>query len=235
MNDNDLLKKRQDAENLAERLIVDSIWKNANIETNVTYPQTEQIFENLETQGLKPSQIMTVVNLKHAWMWLTANADRYVDWELVSAYNRLVGATLVDNPGYLRTTDVRIGGTKWKPEVPSLFSAQNAINQVLLNESDPVRRALRLFLTICRGQFFNDGNKRTATMIANHSLIHDGVGIFALDPSFKQCFGGLLTNFYETNDESRILTFLTLNAVEHLPGGLTLAETQKCQRKQMHR
>jgi len=38
----------------------------------------------------------------------------------------------------------------------------------------PEDRALLMFCKITRGQWFNDGNKRTALMTANHALINAG-------------------------------------------------------------
>lgn len=39
----------------------------------------------------------------------------------------------------------------------------------------PEDRALLMFCKITRGQWFNDGNKRTALMTANHALINAGI------------------------------------------------------------
>lgn len=61
------------------------------------------------------------------------------------------------------------------------MTSMDDFNQAM-NEPDPVRQATHLFAVACRIQWFFNGNKRTATMGANHVLIHAGAGIFALPP-----------------------------------------------------
>lgn len=225
---NTLTERQHASVVMAKRLIVDSIWKNANIETNVTFPQSQMIYENLEAQGLRPSQIIIVNNVKHAWQWLIDNADIPIEWAVISQYNRIIEAGIDENnnPGGLRTIPVRVSGTKWIPDIPAFEDVQQQI-QGVISEPDVEKRALRMFLTVCRGQFFENGNKRTATMVANHILIHGGVGVFALDPSYKGRFAHMLTDYYETNDEDPLMQFLGRHAVEHTPTGLTQAELDK--------
>ena len=75
---------------------------------------------------------------------------------------------------------------------------------------------------VTRGQWFSDGNKRTALMVANHQLIHDGIGVFSIPPEDKAQFVSmLLRNGSETGDYSRLSDWLSQNAVGHVPGGLT--------------
>ena len=70
-----------------------------------------------------------------------------------------------------------------------------------------------------------DGNKRTALMVANHQLIHDGIGVFSIPPEDKAQFVSMLLRYYETGDYSRLSDWLSQNAVGHVPGGLTLAQS----------
>lgn len=82
-----------------------------------------------------------------------------------------------------------------------------------------------LFGAVTRGQWFSDGNKRTALMVANHQLIHDGIGVFSIPPEDKAQFVSMLLRYYETGDYSRLSDWLSQNAVGHVPGGLTLAQS----------
>ena len=84
---------------------------------------------------------------------------------------------------------------------------------------------LREFGAVTRGQWFSDGNKRTALMVANHQLIHDGIGVFSIPPEDKAQFVSMLLRYYETGDYSRLSDWLSQNAVGHVPGGLTLAQS----------
>ena len=51
-------------------------------------------------------------------------------------------------------------------------------------------------------QLFNDGNKRTAMLIANHELIKLGKGIISISEENKVEFGTKLIAYYE--DEQKI-------------------------------
>lgn len=219
---------RAEAVALAKRLILDVMWKTANIEVDgITFPDTEEIFEGRAPAGMAVNDIVTVNNIKHAWMFLFEHADYPLDWSYVSQYNRLLGeGGIVREPGALRTVDVRIGGTDWIPAVPTLASSRDRIAE-LASVEDPQQRAISVFCAITRGQWFNDGNKRTAIMAANHALINAGVGVFSIAPSLKREFTGLLLRYYETNDPGNLSAWLLDHAIGHVPGGLTLAESRQ--------
>lgn len=126
--------------------------------------------------------------------------------------------------GRLREYGVRIGGTGWVPEIPTVESPQERVRGIL-EESEGEDTAMLLFGAVTRGQWFSDGNKRTALMVANHQLIHDGIGVFSIPPEDKAQFVSMLLRYYETGDYSRLSDWLSQNAVGHVPGGLTLAQS----------
>lgn len=84
-----------------------------------------------------------------------------------------------------------------------------------------------LFCTITRGQWFNDGNERTALMAANHVLINAGIGVFAISPSLKRDFTNRLIRYYESDDPAPLCAWLRDYAIGRLPGGLTSAESRR--------
>lgn len=53
---------------------------------------------------------------------------------------------------------------------------------------------------MAKGQFFNDGNKRTATILTNLYMIRNGLGIFSIPPEKKLDFYNFLTDFYGNDD-----------------------------------
>lgn len=161
-------------------------------------------------------------------IWKTAGieVDHPLDWQYVSAYNRILGQGLVRDAGKLRTSHVRIGGTDWIPDLPTTASSHDAIAS-LASIGSPEDRALRMFCATVRGQWFNDGNKRTALMAANHVLIRAGVGVLCVSPSLKREFTGLLLRYYESADAAPLCSWLKDNAIGRLPGGLTSAESRR--------
>ena len=84
-----------------------------------------------------------------------------------------------------------------------------------------------MICAITRGQWFNDGNKRTALMAANHVLINAGIGVFAISPSLKRDFTNRLLRYYESDDPAPLCAWLRDYAIGRLPGGLTSAESRR--------
>lgn len=173
---NDTTADRRTAVELAKRLLVDLIWRTAKIEVDgVTFPDTQEIFDGRAPEGMSVDDIVTVNNIKRAWGFLLDNIDYPVDWQYIREYNRIIGEGLVRDAGRLREYGVRIGGTGWVPEIPTVESSQERVRGIL-EESEGEDTAMLLFGAVTRGQWFSDGNKRTALMVANHQLIHDGTG-----------------------------------------------------------
>lgn len=193
---------------LAKRNLVDSIWKEANIEgIGVTFPDTKEIFEGRTVPGLTVDETVAINNLKHGWQFVLDTLDAPVDLAYVRQVNGVVGAGIIAQPGELRCFDVGIGGTSWKPEIPDFDSAKAMIAEI--SALDPGQdRALLMFAALCRAQLFSDGNKRTAQLVANKMLIGDGAGILAIPVEHKARFEGLLIDYYESNDPARFLSFV---------------------------
>lgn len=213
--------EREQCLKLAKRREIDLLWRASNIEVAVTFPETEQIFEGTAPYGVERRKVQVVNNLKHCWQFLFDNADWPVDWQYLSQYNRLAGDGLETDPGMLRNTGVRISGTDYVPAIPTAEGVREAI-AADMSLRDAEDKAIGLFCDISRGQWFSNGNKRTAIMAANHTLIHEGAGLFSLPPELMTSeFRGLLIDFYETNDRKRISDWLKRNAIGRMPDGLT--------------
>ncbi|NEG70453.1 Fic family protein [Bifidobacterium sp. BRDM6] len=214
---------QQAAIELAKRLEIDLMWKTANIEVDgITFPDTATIVEGRAPANMSVDDIVVVNNIKHAWQFLFDNVRYPLDWSYVSEYNRTLGEGLIRDAGALRTIDVRIGGTDWIPVIPTLETSHDLIEDLNLSVEDPVDRAIGAMCAIMRGQWFVDGNKRTALMAANHILIHEGIGIFSVPPAGKPEFLTLLLTYYETGDATALAEWCREYAVDYLPGGLSL-------------
>lgn len=198
----------------AKRNIVDSIWKEANIEgIAVTFPQTKEIFEGRVVAGMKVSDTIAINNLKHAWQFVFDTVDVPVDLAYVRQINMLVGQGIVFQSGDLRNASVGIGGTDWRPELPDYDKAK-AMVETIAAEPAGQERALHMFTALCRAQLFHDGNKRTAQLVANKMLIADGAGILAIPVKHKARFEELLVDFYETGNAAALTEFLVSNAMD---------------------
>lgn len=198
---------RDTAIEMAKRLLVDSIWKSANLEgLGTTFPKTEAILANAPTIT-KTEEVLFIVNMKRAWQFLLDNLDYTNNLMLLREYNKVVGELLFNYAGEIRTIPVQIGGTSWEPEMPRTGIIMDSLEEIERIE-DIELRALKYFCYVTRTQMFIDGNKRVAQLIANKVLIQHDIGIFQIPIEKLEEFKGLLLAFYETNDDGKIIEFM---------------------------
>jgi Fic family protein len=203
---------------VAKRNIVDYIYKSAQLEgLGVTYPDTEAIFNGVSAPGVKVTDIIAVNNLKHAWQFVLDTPDTLIpplDYVYLCKLNQLVGGdNLVYNAGYIRTLPVSIGGTSWKPEIPAEDDIKNRLAR-LQDVNNPTERAIDIMLYVMRGQFFLDGNKRTAMLAANKEMIANGQGIISIPVELIPQFTPLLVKYYETGESDSLKAFIYDNCID---------------------
>ena len=199
----------------AKRNIVDYIWKSANLEgIQVTFPETNAIFEGAVAPGVSVEDTIKINNLKRAWQFMLDTLDRACDFDYLCRLNMIIGSDgSIFGAGRIRAYDVRITGTKWQPQIPYEYDIRNEMADIALIES-PTERAITLMLWCMRRQIFIDGNKRTASMAANKVMIENGCGAISIPNELIQTFGELLVEFYETNDMEKIKTFVYDNCID---------------------
>ena len=200
---------------MAKRLLVDSIWKSANLEgLGTTFPKTEAILANAPTTT-KTEEVLFVINMKRAWQFLLDNLAYSNCLALLREYNKIVGELLFSFAGEIRTLPVQIGGTVWEPEMPHsgiIIDCMNEIESI----QDVELRALKYFCYDARTQMFIDGNKRVAQLIANKVLIENNIGIFQIPIEKLEEFKTLLLCFYESGDDTEIISFMKENCIVRL-------------------
>lgn len=198
---------RDSAVEMAKRLLVDSIWKSANLEgLGTTFPKTEAILANAPTTT-KAEEVLFIINMKRAWQFLLDNLDYGNSLMLFREYNKIVGELLFSYAGEIRTIPVQIGGTSWEPEMPHTGILIATIDD-LEKISDIELKALKYFCFVTRAQMFIDGNNRVAQLIANKILIENNIGIFQIPIEKLEEFKTLLIAFYESDDDSDIICFM---------------------------
>lgn len=189
---------------VAKRNIVDYIWKSANLEgIEVTYPETQAIYDGGIVNGLTVDNIIAICNLKNAWQFILENKDINYNFNVLCHIHKLVADRLVleQDLGKIRTTPVNIGGTKWQPQFPIESQIIEELNS-LLNQEDKSKTeiAIEVMLYIMRRQMFIDGNKRVAMLFANRIMIDNGCGIISIAQEYQPTFYEKLIKYYETND-----------------------------------
>lgn len=198
---------RDTAIEMAKRLLVDSIWKSANLEgLGTTFPKTEAILANAPTTT-KTEEVLFVVNMKRAWQFLLDNLDYSNNLMLLREYNKIIGELLFNYAGEIRTIPVQIGGTSWEPEMPQTRIIIDVLEEIRKNK-DIELQALKFFCYVARTQMFIDGNKRVAQLIANKVLIENNIGIFQIPIERLEEFKALLIQFYESGKDEEIIGFM---------------------------
>lgn len=194
---------------LAKRNLIDNIYKSARLEgIAVTFPQTEAVFNGVNVSSLSVGDVVAINNLKHAWQFVFDTMEYpQTDFAFVCEVNRIIGAGLYNNAGFLRGMPVSIGGTTWRPDLPVKAEIINDIGEINKAEN-ATKKAIDLMLYIMRKQMFLDGNKRTAMICANRVLIENGAGLINIDVEHIEEFKTKLIGYYETNQKEEIQDFL---------------------------
>lgn len=70
-----------------------------------------------------------------------------------------------------------------------------------------------MMLYLMRSQLYNDGNKRTAQLVANKIMIENGCGIISIPKDYISSFSKELIDFYETNNYESIMEYVYNNCI----------------------
>ena len=189
---------------IAKRNIVDYIWKSANLEgIDVTYLETQAIYDGGVVNGLTVDKIIAINNLKYAWQFILENEGIEYDYKALCQIHKLTCDKLVleQNLGRIRTTPVNIGGTNWKPQFPIESQIKEELERLLNQpEKNKTEIAIEIMLWVMRRQMFIDGNKRVGMLFANKIMIDNGCGIITISQENQPTFFEKLIKFYESGD-----------------------------------
>ncbi len=199
---------------LAKRNLVDNIYSNARMEgINVTFPQTQTILEGVNVPNLKIDEIQCILNLKDAWKYVINNIENEFNFDFVCKINEFVSRNESISWGTLRNGNVQITGTDYIPTIPEENIVKQEISKILQIEN-ATETAIEYMLYGMRSQLFWDGNKRTSTICANKIMIENGAGIIKVPDTKLEEFNILLSEFYSTNDNSKIKQFIYDNCID---------------------
>lgn len=203
---------------VAKRNIVDYIWKSANLEgIDVTYPETQVIYDGGVVNGLTVDKIITINNLKYSWQFILENEDIEYNFKALCHLHKLTCDKLIldGNLGRLRTTPVSIGGTSWKPQFPVESQIKEELKQLLNQpEKSKTEIAIEVMLWIMRRQMFIDGNKRVGMLFANKIMIDNGCGIITIAQENQQTFFEKLINYYESGDNTDLKKWIYETSID---------------------
>lgn len=208
-------------EELSEQVLRNIDFARANLKANIydqavlegvatSFPQTEDIIENGRVNGVSANDVQKILNLKHAWEFVI---DRDViatktDYYILCHVAQLVNEGFYNEGGRIRGVPVMIGGTSYVPPLPIELVVKECIAGIVADGGEPVEVAARLCLYCMKTQIFNDGNKRTAVIFANHYLIGQAAGLLVIPEKDVPEFKRLLVAYYEDKDSGEMVAFM---------------------------
>lgn len=206
---------------LSERVILNLDFARANLKSNIysqavlegvatSFPQTEEIIENGQVNGVTASDVQKILNLKHAWEFIldTDVIQCESSYGILCHIAKLVNEGFYRDGGKIRGVPVTIGGTGYIPPIPDEPSVKEYIDSVVHGEGGPADKAVELCLYTMKSQIFNDGNKRAAVIFANHFLISRGEGFIVIPEEDVPAFKRMLVEYYEDGGNGEIRDFL---------------------------
>lgn len=177
---------------------------------STTFPATEQIIDNGKVNNVSAEDVQKILNLKHAWEFVLDKdvIQSPTNYYVCQYIARLVNEGFYHEGGRIRGVPVKIGGSSYIPPLPVEYEVKEQIEKIIESDASPLDIAIELALFVMKTQIFNDGNKRTAIIFANHYLTAHGAGLMVVPehivPEFKQ----LLVRYYEGTDTQAIKDFL---------------------------
>lgn len=175
-----------------------------------TFPDTELIIDNGKVNNVSAEDVQKILNLKHAWEFvldkdvILSETNYYVCQYIA----RLVNEGFYQQGGRIRAVPVTIGGTSYVPHIPIEHQVKEDIDNIIKSSDDVVQVAIELALYVMKTQIFNDGNKRTAIIFANHYLISHAGGLMVVPQNLVPEYKKMLVKYYEGRDEEAIKSFM---------------------------
>lgn len=156
-----------------------------------------------------------ICSLNDTWKFLMDNLDADNNLMIIRELNKRVISNSVYGSGELRTIDVSIGGTTWKPRIP--------ITGIVIDDLEKLDackdlecRAVSFFCYLIRSQLFIDGNKRVAQLMCNKILIENGIGMLNIKEESLEEFKTLLMQWYESGSPANLFEFIRSRCIKRI-------------------
>ncbi len=183
-----------------------------------TFPDTELIIENGKVNNVSAMDVQKILNLKHAWEFVLDEdvIQAKKNYDVCCYIAKLVNEGFYRDGGRIRAVPVSIGGSSYYPPLPIEPVVKEKIEFIVSSSEDAVTTAIELALFVMKTQIFNDGNKRTAIIFANHYLIAHGGGLMVVPENLVPEFKKLLVEYYENADSESVKVFMREKCLKKL-------------------
>jgi Fic family protein len=177
-----------------------------------TLPEIQTLLEGITVGGHKLSDQQIATNQGNAWRYLfelIKNDQFKVTSEVACRLHAIAGKEEALEWGRFRSGMVTIAGTDYMPPEPSELSVCfEWLVESLPNFVDVYDRAIHVFLSMARAQFFFDVNKRMGRFMMNGVLLSAGYPAINLPAKRKLEFNELMLDFYASGDEGPMNAFM---------------------------
>jgi len=187
-----------------ERLVIELSWKSSKIEGNTyTLLDTEKlILENKEPAGHSKEETRMILNHKDAFDFIRQNSVRFktVTRSNLEELHTILVKDLSVGLG-LRTKPVGITGSVYRPldNQSQIAEAVENLSAAIMRMATPGAKALTALLGIGYIQPFEDGNKRTARLMASALLLSHSMAPLSYRGVDENEYREAVLTFYELN------------------------------------
>lgn len=187
-----------------ERLVVEFSWKSSKLEGN-TYSllDTEKLLlENKRAEGKTEEETRMIINHKRAFDYVNKNIDYFKKLNKKNIFE--VHSILVDGLGIdknFRSKPVGITGSLYQPldNKDQIEKALDDFIEIFNNLKSPYDKALLVLVMISYIQAFDDGNKRTARVLAIAVLLAHNLAPLSYRSVDEKIYRDAILCFYELN------------------------------------
>lgn len=187
-----------------ERFVIEFSWKSSKIEGN-TYSLLDTEFllrSGIEAVGKSKFESKMILNHKNAYLFAVQSMHDgvSVDTAYIEQIHQLVTEGLGIEHG-LRNRSVGISGSIYTPPAikQQLREQLEVLTQVIAQKSNAYEQALIAVLGLSYLQPFEDGNKRTARVLANSLLLRAGYAPLSYRSVDEREYKEATLIFYEQN------------------------------------
>lgn len=187
-----------------ERFVIELSWKSSQIEGNTyTLLDTEKLLhDGVLANGHPKEEAVMIINHKRAFDYIhdLSALDKPLTTSIVHNIHRLLTTDLNISHG-VRQGPVGITGSNYvPPQIPQVLEQQLQIMCDTINKlGDAWAQSLLAVIGISYLQTFEDGNKRTARMLANYILLKNSLAPLSYRNVDENDYKAAMLIFYEQN------------------------------------
>lgn len=187
-----------------ERLVIELSWKSSKIEGNTyTLLDTEKlILENKEAPGHSREEARMILNHKDAFDFIRHYSDQFktVTRKNLETLHAILMKDLSVSLGF-RSKPVGVTGSVYRPldNIYQIGEAIDDLSRAVFKNKTPYGKAFIALLGLSYIQPFEDGNKRTARLMANALLLSHSRAPLSYRSVDEKNYRAATLVFYELN------------------------------------